>query len=133
MAQRERHGDLQGVYGGGRRPPEYTCWKNMRRRCGNPAAKDYPRYGGRGIAVCEQWQRSYVAFLADVGRRPSPKHSLDRIENAGNYEPGNVRWATMREQRLNARPLQAPRRQRPYWMKGRYVVPKCAAPLEGGQ
>lgn len=131
----QRHGDLRGVYNGGHAPAEYTCWKNMRRRCTNPAAKDYSRYGGRGITVCDRWQQSYAVFLADVGRRPSPTHSLDRIDNAGHYAPGNVRWATRSEQRRNTRGLLGPRRQRPYWMRGKYIVPKCA-PLDavrGGQ
>jgi hypothetical protein len=65
--------------------------------------QDYPRYGGRGITVCDKWLNSFVDFLSDVGYAPSPKHSLDRISNDGNYEPENVRWATNSEQVKNSR------------------------------
>lgn len=81
-------------------PPEYTIWKQMRARCNNPNAEKYPLYGGRGIAVDPRWD-DFEVFLADVGRRPSPRHSIDRIDNDGNYEPGNVRWATPKEQARN--------------------------------
>ena len=79
----------------------------MKSRCLNPRQADYPSYGGRGITVCERWLHSFEAFLADVGPRPAGM-SLDRINVNGNYEPGNVRWATAREQRANQR-LSAPR------------------------
>jgi hypothetical protein len=65
----------------------------MRSRCHNPTAKDYRNYGAKGITVCEQWRTDFPRFLADVGSRPSRQHSLDRINNSGNYEPGNCRWA----------------------------------------
>ena len=78
---------------------EYRAWTQMRRRC-----KKHPHYVSRGISVCEQWKQ-FSAFLVDVGRAPSPKHTLDRYPNpAGNYEPGNVRWATMLEQSHNRAP-----------------------------
>jgi hypothetical protein len=86
------------------RSPEYVCWMGIVQRCANPRNKAYARYGGRGIAVCERWRNSFAAFLADMGTRPSPTHSIDRKDNDGNYEPGNCRWATPREQRLNQRP-----------------------------
>jgi hypothetical protein len=75
----------------------------MRLRCLDPRDQQYPWYGARGIRVCDEWRESFDAFLRDVGPRPSPSHSLDRIENDGNYEPGNVRWATKQEQALNTR------------------------------
>lgn len=84
------------------RTPEYAAWVNMKERCGNPKLRDYHRYGGRGIRVCDRWNDSYEAFLSDMGRRPSPSHSLDRYPNSdGNYEPGNCRWATRIEQARN--------------------------------
>lgn len=73
----------------------------MKQRCYNPNNPNYHRYGGRGIRVCQRWRDSCAAFVADMGPRPSPKHTVDRIDNDGNYEPGNVRWATMKEQHRN--------------------------------
>jgi hypothetical protein len=79
----------------------YGSWKEMWRRCTKPACKSYPRYGGKGISVCQRW-KSFALFIEDLGPRPSPGHSLDRYPNQkGNYEPGNVRWATAREQAQN--------------------------------
>lgn len=89
----------------GKRAPEYSVWAGMKRRCNNPNEKNYPNYGGRGIRVCQRWQYSYPDFLADVGRRPGPEYSLDRIDNDGDYEPGNVRWATAKEQVANRRAI----------------------------
>jgi hypothetical protein len=85
-----------------RRQPEYFAWNSMRNRCHNPNNPSYHNYGGRGIGVCDEWA-SYDQFLADVGRRPSEKHTLDRINNDGHYEPSNVRWATRSEQSRNRR------------------------------
>lgn len=81
----------------------YTSWCAMKARCLNPNLKIYPRYGGAGITVCERWIK-FEHFLQDMGPRPSMKHSLDRYPNkAGNYEPGNCRWATKTEQSRNVR------------------------------
>ena len=86
----------------GRRDPLYNVWNGMRQRCHNPNQPHYPRYGGRGISVCDRWLK-FENFLADMGEPPGPGYSLDRIDNDGNYEPGNVRWATKAEQRANQR------------------------------
>lgn len=87
----------------GRWAPEYTAWIDMRKRCNDPHHKWYPSYGGRDIAVCPQWVCSYETFLADMGRRPSAGHSLDRINNNGDYTPQNCRWATRSQQQRNKR------------------------------
>lgn len=83
--------------------PEYVCWQSMRDRCANPKNRSFADYGGRGITVCAEWERSFAAFLAAVGPKPSPAHSIDRIDNERGYEPGNVRWATRTEQNRNKR------------------------------
>ena len=88
---------------GGRRTPEYGIWCSMVKRCENPNHPRYADYGGRGIGIHPEWRADFAAFLRDVGRRPSPELSLDRIDNDGNYEPGNVRWATAKEQAANRR------------------------------
>lgn len=85
------------------RHPLRSIWSGIKLRCLNPRARNYAAYGGRGIIVCDKWKNSFEAFVADVGDRPSPKHSLDRIDNERGYEPGNVRWATQKEQARNAR------------------------------
>lgn len=81
--------------------PEYRAWVNMITRCTNPRYNRWKHYGGRGITICERWRSSYEAFLEDVGRKPSSAYSIDRINVDGNYEPGNVRWATDIEQANN--------------------------------
>ena len=83
------------------RTPEYKIWMQMITRCENPNHSHYDRYGGRGINICPIWRESFEAFFASMGRRPSRQHSIDRINNDGNYEPGNCRWATPKEQASN--------------------------------
>jgi len=83
--------------------PSYWSYVAMLQRCTNPKHEHYADYGGRGITVCERWQASFDDFDADMGARPSPKHSLERRDTDGGYEPGNVRWATAKEQAFNRR------------------------------
>lgn len=83
--------------------PEHVLWRAINQRCHNPKHSSYRNYGARGIHVCDKWRRSFEAFFADVGRRPSPELTLDRRDNDGHYEPDNVRWATRSEQMLNTR------------------------------
>ena len=87
--------------------PEYRVWGYIYTRCYNKSRADWPRYGGRGIMMCDRWRlgengaSGFECFLADMGKRPSPKHSIDRINNDGDYEPMNCRWATRSEQMRN--------------------------------
>lgn len=92
---RENHGLSQR--------PEYSVWKGIRRRCHDPESAAWPDYGGRGISVCARWRNSFATFLRDMGRRPSRRHTIDRIDNNGDYEPGNCRWTTMNQQNQNSR------------------------------
>ncbi len=80
---------------------EYHIWIGMRARCYVPAADNYKNYGGKGIKVCERWLNSFPNFLSDVGPRPSKRHTLDRKDSKGDYEPGNVCWATSVQQNNN--------------------------------
>jgi hypothetical protein len=82
---------------------EYNSWSNARRRCEDPRDKAYPAYGGQGIRMCERWRNDFAAFLADMGEKPGPSYSIDRIDNERGYEPGNCRWATPALQTLNRR------------------------------
>ncbi len=98
---KESHGSAGGKT---KRPtPTYYSWQAAKSRCTNMRNWKFPKYGGRGITMCDHWLTSFEAFLADMGPRPAG-HTLDRFPNQnGNYEPGNCRWATPREQRLNQR------------------------------
>jgi hypothetical protein len=96
-----RHGCSRTTLGGGP-TPEFRVWSGMLARCSNPNAPSYEYYGGRGITVCDRWRDSFETFLADMGPRPGPRHSIDRYpDRNGNYEPGNCRWATDKEQQRN--------------------------------
>lgn len=90
---------------GGVGTPEYAAWRSLKNRCLNPEAQDYESYGGRGIGVYPGWVEDFAVFFRDVGPRPSPQHSIDRIRNDLGYFPGNVRWATKSEQSANRRPM----------------------------
>jgi hypothetical protein len=83
--------------------PEYKAWSFMKYRCLCTSFPQYKDYGGRGITVCKRWNNSFMEFYNDVGPRPSNKHSIDRINNDGNYEPSNVKWSTKLEQNRNKR------------------------------
>lgn len=86
--------------------PEYSSWSAMLTRCNNPNTQDWKYYGGRGISVCERW-KDFRNFEKDMGKKPSPEHSIDRINNEGNYEPENCVWSTPLQQARNRRPPHA--------------------------
>ncbi len=107
------HGDNRR----GKMKPEYRSWSQMIQRCCNSNNPAYPEYGGRGIKVCKRWMK-YENFLSDMGRKPTRKHSLDRIDNDGDYRPSNCRWTTRKQQAGNRRtPRRAHLRGRKYKMR----------------
>ncbi len=81
----------------------YRIWSGIKRRCLSSRSSSFHNYGGRGITICDEWAESFMSFLAHVGPCPSPTHSIDRTDNNIGYEPGNVRWATRKEQNRNSR------------------------------
>lgn len=86
---------------GMKKTPEYRTWCAMKERCSRPANISYRNYGAKGISVCERWSSSFENFFSDMGPKPSLKHTIDRINPKGNYEPSNCRWATYKEQFAN--------------------------------
>ena len=82
---------------------EYKAWCLMKYRCNNPNYKEFNNYGGRGITVCDRWLHSFENFFEDMGKKPTSKHTLDRKDPNGNYEPSNCRWATQSQQVKNRR------------------------------
>lgn len=97
-ATKRKHGHTS------RPSPEYGAWVQMRSRCSNPKHEAYERYAGRGITICDRWS-DFLKFLEDMGPRPGRGYSLERVNNLGNYEPGNCKWATTREQNRNKRTI----------------------------
>ena len=99
---RRERGALNKTHGM-RHTPEYNVWNAIKHRCNNPNTKCFESYGGRGIKMCDRWLSSFENFIEDMGRRPTPKHSVERSDNNGNYEPTNCYWATAEVQRRNTR------------------------------
>lgn len=88
---------------GRRKLPEYRIWAHIKGRCNNPKTKCWKNYGGRGITICDRWLNNFDNFLEDMGKRPTPDHQIDRINNNGNYEPSNCRWVSQLQNARNKR------------------------------
>lgn len=112
IASNTRH----GLAVRGNKADGYSTWMKMNSRCHTKSDKNFHHYGGRGISVCDRWRHDFVAFTSDMGPRPSPGHSIERINNDGNYEPANCRWATQKDQTRNQR------RNRLLTLKGETMV-----------
>jgi hypothetical protein len=95
-----KHGQAGGA-NRAKRPPEYKTWDSIKQRCTNPNTAGFEWYGGKGVAIAPEWRDDFEAFFAYVGPRPSPRHSIERINGNGNYEPGNVCWANWTQQANN--------------------------------
>jgi len=98
---RRRSRVKHGEFSGGKTTAEYRAWNAIKARCHRPTCPSYHRYGERGIAVADEWRFDFLRFLADMGRRPTRQHSIERIDNDKGYEPGNCKWATADEQAKN--------------------------------
>lgn len=130
---RAKHATKHGLYG----TPEHKTWRSMLARCGSPGNHGWRWYGGRGIVVCEWW-RTFENFLADMGPKPSPGHTIDRINSDGNYESSNCRWATWDQQVANRRPRRStkpprpPRQPRVLRVPGEHLIVAAAVMKEAG-